>query len=82
MYSVTEALCELHCLPKEKRYMLPIKFASKVEDGTPCTADSRDLCIGGICYVRRLPKTSCSPCGSSVDKSVQVSVGAAMYGGQ
>ena len=47
-----DALCELHCRPLEKKFLLPLKFSPKVRDGTPCTEDSRDLCIGGICYVR------------------------------
>ncbi|XP_038068183.1 A disintegrin and metalloproteinase with thrombospondin motifs 7-like [Patiria miniata] len=49
-YYKENALCELHCRPLEKRFMLPIKFATEVRDGTPCTEDSRDMCIGGICY--------------------------------
>ncbi|XP_033633834.1 A disintegrin and metalloproteinase with thrombospondin motifs 12-like [Asterias rubens] len=49
-YYKENALCELHCRPLQKNFMLPIKFSTMVKDGTPCTDDSRDICIGGICY--------------------------------
>ncbi|XP_020914481.1 A disintegrin and metalloproteinase with thrombospondin motifs 19 [Exaiptasia diaphana] len=42
--------CVLFCRPKGLTHRFSAKLADSVVDGTPCRADSQDICINGKCH--------------------------------
>ncbi|XP_060676616.1 thrombospondin type-1 domain-containing protein 4-like [Hemiscyllium ocellatum] len=42
-----EQRCELNCRPSGYRFY--VRHADRVQDGTPCEANSTDVCVGGQC---------------------------------
>ncbi|KAK3742314.1 hypothetical protein QZH41_018531, partial [Actinostola sp. cb2023] len=42
--------CALYCRPKGSKHRFSAKLAVQVTDGTPCTADSPNICIDGKCH--------------------------------
>ena len=44
--------CKLYCKPKHHRFFK--YFNEIVEDGTPCSTSSNDVCIYGACKVINL----------------------------
>lgn len=46
--------CELYCTDTDDTVIVP--WGESVMDGTPCNVGTRDMCINGICKVRKIIK--------------------------
>lgn len=48
-----EDICKLYCIAEDFDFFFAM--SSKVKDGTPCSKTDVNVCIEGVCEVRRLP---------------------------
>jgi hypothetical protein len=54
MFLLVAEPCELYCADADDTVIVP--WGDTVMDGTPCNVGTRDMCISGICRVRKIYK--------------------------